>query len=333
MLPLSIHSRRTDVGQPRAFMQTHQPVMLQACLDGLALRVGDIAIDATFGRGGHSAALLNAVGEQGFVHALDQDPEACGAAWKRFGARNNFRIHASNFSELQRIADEQGLSGRVNGLLLDLGVSSPQLDDAARGFSFSHDGPLDMRMNPSAGESAAQWLARAAEKEIADVLFAYGDERASRRIAKRIVESRAQSPLTRTAQLAALIASAVPGPRRKIHPATRSFQAIRIHINGEMDALQAALDASVAVLAPGGRLAVISFHSLEDRCVKRFMRDAGPPVNVPRAELAMMQPPRPQRWFKRAGRFFPGDAETASNPRARSAVLRVAERSDVEAGS
>jgi 16S rRNA (cytosine1402-N4)-methyltransferase len=226
------------------------------------------------------------------------------------------------------VAAAEGFAGSVDGLLLDLGVSSPQLDDAQRGFSFSHDGPLDMRMNPLAGESAAAWLMRAKAEEIADVLFQYGEERNSRRIAARIVESRAETPLTSTAQLAALIAS-VPGPRsHKIHPATRSFQAIRIHINGELDVLHTALAASLALLAPGGRLAVISFHSLEDRIVKQFLREQGGRREA-KDKYAHLKgvaeaPQGPMRLVE-IDRVFPGEAELDINPRARSSVLRVAE--------
>lgn len=289
----------------------HQPVMLEQALAGLALRADGTYLDGTYGRGGHSGAILAALGENGFLHALDQDPEACAAAWKQHAGRANFRIHHRNFAQLRAVAEDAGIAGRIDGILLDLGVSSPQLDDAARGFSFSKDGPLDMRMNPQAGESAAQWLARAEEGEIADVLYQYGEERNSRRIARRIVETRAETPLVATAQLASLIA-AVPGPRsRHIHPATRSFQAIRIFINRELDVLREALAQAFEVLAPGGRLVVISFHSLEDRIVKRTLRSE-----------AQAEKPR----LKLHGKAMPDDAECSRNPRSRSAVLRIAER-------
>jgi 16S rRNA (cytosine1402-N4)-methyltransferase len=309
-------------------MHSHRPVMLDEALAGLAIRPGGLYMDATFGRGGHSRAILQALGGSGSLHALDRDPEAHAAALAGFAGTPGFHFHRRNFAELGAFAAEQGIAGRVDGLLLDLGVSSPQFDDAARGFSFSQDGALDMRMDPQSGRSAAQWLAQAGEAEIADVLWRYGEERNSRRIARRIVDSRAAAPIGTTAQLAALIA-AVPGPRsRNIHPATRAFQAIRIHINDELGALEQALQAASAVLAPGGRLAVISFHSLEDRIVKRFMRDAGgrepQPAGVPFPGAADAMP-RPAV-FKRISRQFPAAAETALNPRARSAVLRVAER-------
>ena len=309
-------------------MLTHRPVMLSEALAGLAPKAGGIYVDGTFGRGGHSSAILEAIGTSGFLHALDRDPQAAQTAWTRFGTHRNFRIHRRNFAELAALGRELDLDGKVDGLLLDLGVSSPQFDDAQRGFSFAHDGPLDMRMDPSSGESAAQWLSHATETEIADVLWKYGEERASRRIARRLVEARAETPIERTAQLAELIARAVPGPRQKIHPATRSFQAIRIFINGELDALDAALAASPRLLAPAGRLAVISFHSLEDRAVKRFIRECVAPGFVPPSE-----PPDPlygpapvPRAFRAVSRHFPSEGECHDNPRARSAVLRVAER-------
>ena len=305
----------------------HKPVMLAEALAGLNVVAGGIYIDGTFGRGGHSAAILEVLGESGELHALDQDPQACGEAFRLHGARTNFHIHHRNFSQLAALVAELGLTRRVNGILLDLGVSSPQLDDAARGFSFGKDGPLDMRMNPHAGESAAQWLARAGEQDIADVLWAYGEERNSRRIARRLVAARAETPIVSTAQLASLIA-AVPGPRsHHIHPATRSFQAIRIYINRELEALESVLQQALDVLAPAGRLAVISFHSLEDRIVKRFMRDASREAEIhdrrlPMAPTAAVPPP-----LRLVGRKqLSSDEECAVNPRARSAVLRVAER-------
>lgn len=295
-------------------MFAHRPVLLDEALAGLAVRPGGIYVDGTFGRGGHSGAILAALEGTGALHGFDRDPEAARHAAAEFGALPNFHFHNRNFADVGRVAAEIGMAGKVDGLLLDLGVSSPQFDDAARGFSFSHDGPLDMRMDPSSGESAAEWLARASDAAIADVLYAFGEERNSRRIARKIVEARSVEPIRTTAQLASLIAS-VPGPRSfKIHPATRSFQAIRIHVNGELSALETALEASIGLLAPGGRLAVISFHSLEDRIVKRFIRDHARDTDFVRATLEPV------------GRQFPTDEEASANPRARSAVLRVAER-------
>jgi len=291
-------------------MATHLPVMLEESLTGLSLRAGGIYLDATFGRGGHSTAILQRLGGSGALHAFDQDPAAAAAAARLQQAHGNFRFHAANFATLATACGAEGLRGRIAGVLFDLGVSSPQFDDAARGFSFAKEGPLDMRMDPRAGESAAQWLARAKEPEIADVLWRLGEERNSRRIARAIVEARARAPLATTTQLAELILAVHRGPRQKIHPATRSFQAIRLHVNRELESLSEALAQAVDVLAPHGRLAVISFHSLEDRIVKRFMRDRS------RGDAPVLE---------RIGKAqFPSDAEVAANPRARSAVLRVA---------
>ncbi|MBA4285178.1 MAG: 16S rRNA (cytosine(1402)-N(4))-methyltransferase [Xanthomonadaceae bacterium] len=305
-------------------MFSHRPVLLDEALAGLAVRPGGIYVDGTFGRGGHSGAILERLGASGTLHALDRDPEAGQHAWKTFAGKSNFHFHAANFTDMARVAQDTGIAGRIAGILLDLGVSSPQFDDAARGFSFQNDGPLDMRMDPTSGESAADWLMRADEAEIADVLYTLGEERNSRRIARKIVESRLLAPLKTTAQLASLIAS-VPGPRSfKIHPATRAFQALRIHVNGELSALETVLAAAPALLAPGGRLAVISFHSLEDRIVKRFIRDAeGTERDVLTGQRLHSNG---AAQLKRVERCFPTAAETDANPRARSAVLRVAER-------
>lgn len=303
-------------------VRSHQPVMLEEALAGLALRPSRVArprvfVDATYGRGGHSGAILARLSAGDTLYALDRDPEAVAHAQAAFAGHAAFSIEQRNFADLEAWARSHALAGRVDGVLLDLGVSSPQLDQAERGFSFGADGPLDMRMDPSTGESAAVWLARASEQDIADVLWRYGEERNSRRIARRVVTQRAAAPIETTAQLARLIA-AVPGPRsRKIHPATRSFQALRIHINGEMEALAAALAALSGLLAPGGRAAIISFHSLEDRLVKRCLRDGAVTVRDGVATTPV---------FARGKRYFPAAAEVATNPRARSAVLRVVER-------
>ncbi len=302
---------------PSSAVTAHAPVMLSEALAGLAVRAEGIYVDATFGRGGHSRAVLDALAGSGMLHAFDQDPEAIAHAHVAFAGDANFRIHHANFSALGEAARSVGIAGRIDGILLDLGVSSPQLDQAERGFSFGRDGPLDMRMNPQAGLSAAQWLAQAEESEIADVLWRYADERNSRRIARRIVETRVETPILRTAQLAELIAS-VPGPRTHgINPATRSFQAIRIHINRELEVLESVLAQTVELLAPGGRLAVISFHSLEDRIAKRFIRDA----SQTSSHGESLNPT-----LRRIAKQFPSPAECRQNPRARSAVLRVAER-------
>lgn len=305
----------------------HVPVLLEEALQALKLRDDGIYVDATCGRGGHSEAMLARLGTRGRVVALDRDPQAVSAARARFAGDARFEIHHAPFSQLQSLLAARGLSGRVAGVLFDLGVSSPQLDAPARGFSFLREGPLDMRMDPTRGISAAQWLNSAGEDEIARVLRDDGEERYASRIARAVVRERSQKPLTTTRALAEIIARAVPTRERGKDPATRSFQAIRIFINHELEELEAALPQAVAALAPGGRLAVISFHSLEDRQVKHFLR----------AEARGVEPPPglPVRASERCARLklvgkaiHPSDAEVARNPRARSAVLRVAERTD-----
>lgn len=304
---------------------THKPVLLDEVLAALAVRADGVYIDATFGRGGHAGAILERLGPEGRLLGLDKDPQALAEAGRRFGADERFAIERGSFAQLGRHVQQRGWEGKVNGILLDLGVSSPQLDDASRGFSFRNDGDLDMRMDPEQGRSAAQWLASASEREIADVLYQYGEERHSRRIARAIVGARAEAPITRTARLAEIIRAAHPGREPGRDPATRSFQGIRIFINAELDDLRECLPQALAALAPGGRLAVISFHSLEDRIVKRFMRDEAkgdrfpPGLPVPQSALN----PR-LRVVGKAIRA--GEREVAQNPRARSAVLRVAER-------
>ncbi len=308
-----------------AAAQAHRPVLLEASIEALAVRPDGRYVDATFGRGGHSAAILERLGEDGGLLALDRDPEAVAVGRARFGDDPRFCIRRAAFSSLAEQVEALGWSGSVDGVLLDLGVSSPQLDDAGRGFSFMRPGPLDMRMDPDAGESAAEWLNRAGEREIARVLFEYGEERFSRRIARRIVEARDQGPLATTDQLVALIEAAVPRREPGKHPATRSFQAIRIRVNRELEELDAVLEQAVAVLAPGGRLAVISFHSLEDRRVKRFIRAQARGRELP-PEVPVTGEPE-GRTLKPVGRQQRADAEECrANPRARSAVLRVAER-------
>ena len=305
--------------------QLHRPVLLEEVLSALNVRQDGIYVDATFGRGGHSGAILERLGPDGHLLALDQDPEAQQAAEQRFSADPRFRFVPASFDQLADIVTERGWLGQVDGVLMDLGVSSPQLDCAERGFSFSQDGPLDMRMNPAVGESAAQWLATAPEKEIAAVLKDLGEERFAKRIARHLLAAREEAPITRTAQLAALIAEAMPYRELHKHPATRSFQAIRLHVNQELPALDAALAATPSVLAPGGRLAVISFHSLEDRRVKQFMRREARGQTLPRHLPIRGEAPGKQ--FRLLGKAIrPSEAEVAANPRSRSAVLRVAER-------
>ncbi|MBT8122360.1 MAG: 16S rRNA (cytosine(1402)-N(4))-methyltransferase RsmH [Gammaproteobacteria bacterium] len=303
----------------------HRPVLLNEVLAALAIQADGVYVDGTFGRGGHAAAILDELGPKGRLFAMDKDPEAVQSAKEQFGGDPRFEIQQGAFTMLSRAIAQRQLQGQVNGLLLDLGVSSPQLDDAGRGFSFSLDGPLDMRMDPAAGVSAAEWLQSASEKNIRSVLKTFGEERFAKRIAHAIVEQRDREPLRTTGQLAGLIAAAVPVHEQGKHPATRSFQAIRIHINRELDDIREVLQQSPDVLAPGGRLAVISFHSLEDRIVKRFIRDEyrgeQPPAEFPLAGMDYRPRLKPVGKAIRAG-----EAELQDNPRARSAVLRVAER-------
>lgn len=306
-------------------MAEHTPVLLDEVLGGLAVRPDGRYCDATFGRGGHTAAILRALGPAGQVVAIDRDPEAVEAGRVRFARDLRLTLVRGSFGELEECVRAAGLDGELDGVLLDLGVSSPQLDEARRGFSFMQDGPLDMRMDNEAGQSAAQWLAKATEREIADVLRTLGEERFARRIARAILAARAQGPLTRTGQLAEIVAAAVPTREPGKHPATRTFQAIRIHVNRELEQLESALPQAVRLLAPGGRLCVISFHSLEDRIVKRYIRreEQGDPVY---AGLPTVPPHARPRLKRVGGAIMAGEAEVQSNPRARSAVLRVAER-------
>ena len=304
---------------------THRPVLLREVLDGLAVQPDGIYLDGTFGRGGHAAAILERLGPAGRLYAMDKDPEAVRVALDRFGRDARFHIQRGTFAMLGHLAQEQEIAGRISGVLLDLGVSSPQLDDPGRGFSFLKDGPLDMRMDPEQGQSAAQWLAQAGEAEIARVLFEYGEERFARRIAQAIVRARAERPITTTQQLAELIAAAVPTRERHKNPATRSFQALRIQVNRELQDLEMALEQVIDVLAPGGRLAVISFHSLEDRMVKRFLRRESRGEELP-PDLPVTGGPPPGRLRLLGKAIRAGADEVAVNPRARSAVLRLAER-------
>jgi 16S rRNA (cytosine1402-N4)-methyltransferase len=308
----------------------HVPVLVEEVLEGLAPRAGGLYVDGTFGRGGHTARILEVIGAEGAVLALDRDPAAIDAGKKRFAGESRLTLVQAEFAELARVVGEHVRGRQVLGVLLDLGVSSPQLDQPERGFSFAKDGPLDMRMDPRHGESAAEWLSHVDERELARVIYELGEERFSRRIAATIVAARAEAPIERTAQLAAIVQRAVRTRDGK-HPATRTFQAIRMFINDELGQLRTALDAAFAVLAPGGRLAVISFHSLEDRMVKQFIRAkstvdpvfAGFPVIPPSARPVMREVGRKRR---------ASEAELARNPRSRSAVLRVAEKLDPNTG-
>ena len=321
--------REAQAGHPAdpSAPAAHLPVLYAQVMEGLGVVEDGRYLDGTFGRGGHARGVLEKLGPGGRLLLMDKDPEAIAEAERSFGADGRVSIRRGSFAALGGWDQARDL----DGVLFDLGVSSPQLDVAQRGFSFGKDGPLDMRMDPDAGESAAQWLARAEEREIADVLWTYGEEKQSRRIARAIVALRGQQPLERTAQLADLIGSVVPrgksgSDKGRIHPATRSFQAIRIHINAELADLQAGLDAALAALKPGGRLAVISFHSLEDRMVKQFIaRHAkAPPANRRLPQVQAFVPVL----VDRGGAIRADAAELTANPRARSAVLRVAEKLD-----
>lgn len=300
---------------------SHVPVLYAQVLEGLQVKPGGRYLDGTYGRGGHARGVLQQLGPQGRLLVMDKDPDAIADARRLADDDTRVSVRQASFADMPHW---DVASAGLDGVLLDLGVSSPQLDVAERGFSFSKDGPLDMRMDPASGESAADWLARADADEIAEVLWRHGEERLSRRIARAIVAQRDQQPITRTAQLASLIAGVMPRSATGLHPATRSFQAIRIHINSELADLEAGLDAAHACLKPGGRLAVISFHSLEDRLVKQFIvRHARPPAGNRRLpDTAGFVPTlRAIGGAQRADRD-----EIDANPRARSAVLRVAEK-------
>ncbi len=299
----------------------HIPVMLDEVMEGLAVKTEGRYLDATFGRGGHARAVLSRLGQHGRLLLMDRDGQAIACARDEFAADARVVICHDNFSHL---AQWQETKAGLDGILLDLGVSSPQVDEPARGFSFMADAPLDMRMDPRGGESAADFLARVDERELADVLWRFGEERYSRKIARAIVARRGRAPITRTGELAALIETLLGRRLRGKHPATRSFQALRIQVNGELEALRLGLDAALARLKLGGRLLVISFHSLEDRMVKRFIREhSGHQLGHRRRPLPSAKPAMLHAVGKT---HFPSRHECETNPRARSAVLRVAER-------
>ena len=303
----------------------HKPVLLDEALEALAIRPDGCYVDCTFGRGGHSSAILENLGQQGRLLAFDKDPDALRFADETFADVPRFNCYPGSFTRLAEVIESLGLAGLVQGVLFDLGVSSPQLDDAGRGFSFLRDGALDMRMDPTTGASAAEWINRAGRTEISDVLRNFGEERYAGRIARAIVARRAEQALTSTRQLAELIKSVVPTVQRDKHPATRSFQAIRIHVNNELQELQTALSQALAVLAVGGRLAVISFHSGEDRIVKRFIRQESRADPYPSYLPVSARQIKPR--LRAVGRpLKAGAEEQQGNPRARSATLRVAEK-------
>lgn len=303
----------------------HTTVLLNEAVEALVTDPDGFYVDGTFGRGGHSAAILGRLSDQGRLLAIDKDPEAVAAARDRFGADPRFEIVRGSFAGVADYVADRGRTGAVSGVLLDLGVSSPQLDQAQRGFSFINDGPLDMRMDPERGQSVAQWLAVAEADEIIRVLRDYGEERFARRMAAAIIRERQVQPITRTAQLAKIIAEANPAWEKGKHPATRAFQAFRIFINRELEDLEQLLGSVLPLLALGGRLVVISFHSLEDRMVKRFIRrqEKGPelPRGLPVREADIARPLRSVGKAVRAG-----DAEVGANVRSRSAIMRVAEK-------
>ncbi len=303
----------------------HLPVLLKEAVTALAIKPDGFYVDGTFGRGGHSRAILQQLNQDGRLLGLDRDPQAITVGQALAAEDSRFSIEHCAFSQLSDVIHKRLWQQRIDGILLDIGVSSPQLDEAARGFSFMQDGPLDMRMDTSSGISAAQWLAQAEEVEIATVIKTLGEERYGKRIARAIVEQRQQTPLTTTRQLAELIDKASPSRDKFKHPATRTFQAIRIFINNELDELSSALEQAIDVLAVGGRLAVISFHSLEDRIVKRFLRDEAKGDDLP-AHFPIRAAELNPRLNIIGKAIRADDAEVAENPRARSAVLRVAEK-------
>jgi 16S rRNA (cytosine1402-N4)-methyltransferase len=304
----------------------HRPVLLEEVVEAMNIREDGYYLDATAGRGGHVAAVLEQLGPDGRILAIDRDPQAVAAVTKRFLNDSRVQVRQANFSSLDKIF-EQGEC--LNGILFDFGVSSPQLDDASRGFSFMQDGPLDMRMNPEDHPSAAEWLATAEHHEIRDVLRRFGEEKHAHRIAWAIVDARAEKPIETTAQLVALIKEIVPAREQDKHPATRSFQAIRIRINKELEEIASVLPVALDALCDGGRLLAISFHSLEDRIVKRFMRDEARGDDLPK-EIPIRDAERTPGLRLVGKPVRATDAEIKENPRARSAIMRVAERLAVD---
>lgn len=301
----------------------HQSVMFDESIEGLNIQKNGTYIDATFGRGGHTRGILDKLGDQGRVIAFDQDISAIEFAKKQFNDSRLTLIHSA-FSNLKKTLEEQNLVGKINGVLMDLGVSSPQLDNAQRGFSFNADGPLDMRMDQTRGESAAQWLEKADATEIADVIYQYGEEKKSRAIARAIKQYQVQKPITTTQQLSEIIRPIVKSKKNK-NPATRTFQAIRIHINQELDQLKQALQQSLSILAPNGRLCIISFHSIEDRIVKQFIQKNSTAKPLPKGLPIIQQDIEPSV-LKNLGKQMASQEEITFNKRSRSAILRIAQR-------
>ena len=308
-----------------AIVTEHSTVLLKEAVDGLMIDADGLYIDGTFGRGGHTAELLSRLSDKGSVIAIDKDLDAIAAGKVRFAEEDRLSLVHASFADLAEIVKQASKHGEVSGVLLDLGVSSPQLDVAERGFSFLRDGPLDMRMDTSKGLSAAEWLASADEQDIAKVIKDYGEERFARRMAAAIVRERAESPIERTVQLAKILADAHPAWERGKHPATKAFQAIRIFINRELADLEDLLQQVIDCLAVGGRLVVISFHSLEDRRVKRFIRDQERGIKLPK-NLPIPDVDRGVRLVKVGKAIKPEAIEVDNNVRARSAVMRIAKR-------
>ena len=303
----------------------HTTVLLHEAVDALVIDPDGFCVDGTFGRGGHTAELLSKLSPQGSVVAIDKDPQAIAEGQVRFSEDTRLQLVHGTFADLSEIVAQMGKAGELSGVLLDLGVSSPQIDQAERGFSFMRDGPLDMRMDTSKGLSAAEWIASADEQEIARVIKEYGEERFARRMASAVVKEREKTPITGTVQLAGILAAAHPAWERGRHPATKAFQAIRIFINRELDDLEALLAQIIDTLKVGGRLVVISFHSLEDRRVKRFIRDQEQGIKLPK-NLPIRDVDRGVRLVKVGKAVKPAVSEVDGNVRSRSAVMRTAER-------
>ena len=303
----------------------HKAVLLREAVEALITDPDGLYVDGTFGRGGHAALILSKLSETGSLMAIDKDPKACEVAKQKFSKDARFEIKQASFADIRKLTTERQHEGTVSGVLLDLGVSSPQIDDPVRGFSFLRDGPLDMRMNPNCGISAAEWLSTAKENDIAQVLKDYGEERYSKRISRAIVAARTDKPITRTGQLAAIVKEANPAWEKDKHPATRAFQGIRIFINQELKDLESVLPDILEIMAVGGRLVIISFHSLEDRIVKRFIRDQEKGKAIPRG-LPVMEKDIVRRLHSIGKVVKPSGLEVKGNIRARSAVMRVAEK-------
>ena len=308
--------------------EIHIPVLKREALDALNIRQGGVYVDATLGRAGHAQSIAELIGGQGRLIGIDRDPRAIELGRRVFDGDSRVEILHGEFNRMAELLAENTNIRSVDGVLMDLGVSSPQLDQAERGFSFMRDGALDMRMNPTQGESAAQWLENVDERDLMMALFDLGEEKFARRIARAIVEARAEASIDSTLQLVEIVEQAIPKKEKNKHPATRTFQAIRLHVNQELFQVSSALPQAVELLNEGGRLAVISFHSLEDRIVKRFIRELStpnlPPKNIPVSEDAYLTPLKP------IGKAIkPGKQEVSDNPRSRSSVLRIAERTDV----